>query len=97
MNKQMILSSLLSVALLSLTACGNDDDKTTDDGQKDTAQTIGFKLNFADYNAEQELDVTRAANRQDTIEQQTVDLGNGLVATRHGAIAQAGCYAVFGR
>lgn len=80
MNKQMILSGLLSVALLSLTACGNDDDKTTDDGQKDTAQTIRFKLNFADYNAEQELDVTRAANRQDTIEQQTVDLGNGLVA-----------------
>lgn len=62
MNKQTILSSILSVTLLSLTACGNDDNKTTGNGQTDATQAIEFKLNFADYNAEQELEATRTAS-----------------------------------
>ena len=80
MNKQTFLSTVFSVALLLLTACSNDDNKTTDEGQVNAAQAIEFKVNFADYNAEQEVNVTRAGNQEVKLEQQTVDLGNGILA-----------------
>lgn len=80
MNKQTFLSTVFSVALLLLTACSNDDNKTTDEGRVNAAQAIEFKVNFADYNAEQNVNVTRAGNKEVKLEQQTVDLGNGILA-----------------
>lgn len=80
MNKQIFLSTVFSIALLSLTACSNDDNKTTDDGQVNAAQAIEFKVDFADYNAEQDVNVTRAGNKEVKLEEQTVDLGNGILA-----------------
>lgn len=80
MKKQTFLSTVFSVALLSLTACSNDDNKMTDDGQVNTAQPIEFKVDFADYNTDQDVNVTRAKNKEVNLEQQTVDLGNGILA-----------------
>lgn len=79
MNKQTILSSILSVALLSLTACHNDNNET-DDKAINIAKSIEFKVDFADYNAEQEVGVTRTGNEIVKLEQKMVDLGNGILA-----------------
>ena len=79
MKRVKFLSTVFSIALLSLTACSNDDNKTTDEGQVSAVQAIEFKVDFADYNAEQEVGVTRA-NKEVKLEQQMVDLGNGILA-----------------
>lgn len=76
MNKKLIFSA---AALLLLTAaCSNDDNNPSGDGN--AAKGIEFKVNFADYNAEQEAGVTRAGHSEAPLEQQTVDLGNGVLA-----------------
>lgn len=77
--KQIILSGFLVVALLSLAACSNNDDKA-DGREVNIVQTIDFKVNFADYNSEQEANVTRAINTDIKLEQKTVNLGNGILA-----------------
>ena len=79
MNKQTILFSILSVALLSLTACSNDNNRTIGN-EINAAQSIKFKVDFADYNSEQEVDVTRTTIGEVKLERRMVDLGNGILA-----------------
>ncbi|WP_082627455.1 fimbrillin family protein [Hoylesella enoeca] len=79
MKRVKFLSVILGSALLILAACSNDDNKMTDEGQVSATQAIEFKVDFADYNAEQEVGVTRA-NKEVKLEQQMVDLGNGTLA-----------------
>ena len=79
MNKQTILFSILSVALLSLTACSNDNNRTIGN-EINAAQSIKFKVDFADYNSEQEVDVTRTTLGEVKLERRIVDLGNGILA-----------------
>jgi hypothetical protein len=79
MNKQTILSSILSVALLSLTACNNDNNRTSEN-EINATQSIEFKVDFADYNSEQEMNVTRTTPKEVKFEQRMIDLGNGVLA-----------------
>ncbi len=81
MNKQAILSTSCATLLL-LTACSGDNN-AVDDGQVNAAKSIEFKVNFSDYNAEQNLDVTRSKskeNKEVKLEQKAIDLGNGVLA-----------------
>lgn len=79
MNKQTILSSILSVTLLSLTACSNDNNRASGN-EINATQSIEFKVDFADYNSEKETDVTRTTPKEVKFEQRMVDLGNGVLA-----------------
>ena len=80
MKKQIFLGA----ALLLLTASCSNNDTTSEDekGKVNVAQAVDFAVDFADYNAEQEVGVTRAgeANKEEKLEQQAVDLGNGVLA-----------------
>lgn len=80
MKKQIFLGA----ALLLLTASCSNNDTTNEDekGKVDVAQAVNFTVDFADYNAEQEVGVTRAgeANKEEKLEQQAIDLGNGILA-----------------
>ena len=42
MKKQTILSSILGIALLTLTACNNNDENAIENGKVDVAQGIEF-------------------------------------------------------
>ena len=80
MKKQIFLGA----ALLLLTASCSNNDTTSEEekGKVNVAQAVDFAVDFADYNAEQEVGVTRAqqANKEEKIEQQKIDLGNGIIA-----------------
>ena len=80
MKKQIFLGA----ALLLLTASCSNNDTTNEDekGKVNVAQAVNFTVDFADYNAEQEVGVTRAAeaNKEEKLEQQAIDLGNGILA-----------------
>ena len=80
MKKQTILSSILGIALLTLTACSNNDENAIENGKVDVAQGIEFKVNFADYNTEQSVNVTRAPQEDIKLAKSDIDLGNGIVA-----------------
>lgn len=80
MKKQTILSSILGIALLTLTACNNNDENAIENGKVDVAQGIEFKVNFADYNTEQSVNVTRAPKEDIKLAKSDIDLGNGIVA-----------------
>lgn len=80
MKKQTILSSILGIALLTLTACSNNDENAIENGKVDVAQGIEFKVNFADYNTEQSVNVTRASKEDNKLAKSDIDLGNGIVA-----------------
>ena len=82
MNKQTILSSILSVALLTLVACSNDNNGS-DGKEVDLTKAVEFKVDFADYNDKGEADITRAGSKTEEpvkLEQKMVDLGNGVLA-----------------
>ena len=82
MNKQTILSSILSAALLTLAACSNDENKENNE-KVDVTKAVEFKVDFADYNDKGEADITRAGSKAEepvNLEQKTVQLGNGLFA-----------------
>ena len=80
MKKQTILSSILGIVLLALTACSNNDENAIENGKVDVAQRIEFKVNFADYNTEQSVNVTRASQEDIKLAKSDIDLGNGIVA-----------------
>lgn len=80
MKKQTILSSILGIVLLALTACSNNDENAIEKGKVDVAQRIEFKVNFADYNTEQSVNVTRASKEDNKLAKSDIDLGNGIVA-----------------
>lgn len=74
---------LILFASLQIVACQNEDDKTllTPDGKVDVSKAVQFKVNFADYNADEQIKSSRAGNTtNDTISRQFVELENGLVA-----------------
>lgn len=74
---------LILFASLQIVACQNEDDKTllTPDGKVDVSKAVQFKVNFADYNADEQIKSSRAGNAtNDTISRQFVELENGLVA-----------------
>ena len=74
---------ILSLALLAmLAACSKNDDNVPDDpkGKIDITQSIEFKVNVKDFNAEKEYANSRAAQQSDIISKKTVDLGNNLLA-----------------
>ena len=76
---------LLLLAAGILAACSSNDDNKenngTDDGKKvNIAKAVTFKVDFADYNAEQEVGVTRADNQEEKIGQQVIGLGNRILA-----------------
>lgn len=80
MKKQTILSSILGIVLLALTACSNNDENAIENGKVDVAQRIEFKVNFADYNTEQSVNVTRAPKEDIKLAKSDIDLDNGIVA-----------------
>ena len=80
MKKQTILSSILGIVLLALTACSNNDENAIEKGKVDVAQRIEFKVNFADYNTEQSVNVTRVPKEDIKLAKSDIDLGNGIVA-----------------
>ena len=74
---------LILFASLQIVACQNEDDKTllTPDGKVDVSKAVQFKVNFADYNADEQIKSSRAGNAtNDTVSRQFVELENGLVA-----------------
>lgn len=79
MKKQTILLGILSVALLAFTACSNDKEERNDE-PINTAEGIEFKVDFSDYNTEEEVGVTRAVGKDIQLDQEIVDLGNGIYA-----------------
>ena len=74
---------ILSLALLAmLAACSKNDDNLPDDpkGKIDITQSIEFKVNVKDFNAEKDVADSRAAQQPNIISKKTVDLGNNLLA-----------------
>ena len=74
---------VLSLALLAmLLACSNNDNEKNDHeiGKVDITQNIEFKVNLTNFNAEKEVNGTRAMQASDIISRKTVDLGNNLLA-----------------
>ena len=65
-------------AVLALSACHNELDNQPD-GKVNTAKQITFKVNFEDYNTDEEVQGTRAL-APDTLSKQVIDLDNNLLA-----------------
>lgn len=80
MKKKTILSCISCAVLMLLTACSNDDITPTEKSKVDATKAIEFKVDFADYNSEQQVDMTRVGGKGEEAVQQTIDLGNGIVA-----------------
>ena len=80
MKKQAIISTLWGFVLLLLAACSNENTNTAvADTEVNVAQKVAFKVDFADYNADEELNGTRAAANK-VLGEQNVELPNGLRA-----------------
>lgn len=79
--KNIFLHTSLVAALLLLMACSKDNNEKLDNnGEINASQAVEFKVDFADFNAKQELNVTRSNNQETKLEQKIVDLGNGVLA-----------------
>ena len=65
-------------AVLALSACHSELDNQPD-GKVNTAKQITFKVNFEDYNTDEEVQGTRAL-APDTLAKQVIDLDNDLLA-----------------
>ena len=68
----------MAAAVLALSACHGELDNQPD-GKVNTAKQITFKVNFEDYNADEEVQGTRAL-ASDTLSKQVIDLDNNLLA-----------------
>ena len=68
----------MAAAVLALSACHNELDNQADD-KVNTAKQITFKVNFEDYNADEEVQGTRTL-APDTLSKQVIDLDNNLLA-----------------
>ena len=75
---KIIKLAIIATALLGLSACHSELDNQPD-GKVNTAKQITFKVNFEDYNADKEVQGTRALV-PDTISKQVIDLDNNLMA-----------------
>lgn len=80
--KELIRTSLLLLAVGMFVACGSEEsDRVATNGKVDMSKTVKFKIDFADYNADTEVQATRTGKvANDTISKQCVDLGNNLLA-----------------
>lgn len=65
-----------------LTACGSDEKEIMTEGNKvNVAKALEFKVDFADYNAAEEVQTTRTEKiGKDTISKQVINLSNNLLA-----------------
>ncbi|WP_315256070.1 hypothetical protein, partial [Segatella oulorum] len=68
----------MAAAVFALSACHNELDNQPD-GKVNTAKQITFKVNFEDYNTDEEVQGTRAL-APDTLAKQVIDLDNNLLA-----------------
>lgn len=75
MKKSRLLQLGLMVVLPLFMACNNDSDV-----EMDAMESVEFKVEFADFNAKQEIGVTRNGNQEVKIEEKVVDLGNNILA-----------------
>ena len=82
MKRKIFLKAGLLIVAGILAACSNDDNSENDGKKVDVAKAVEFKVNFSDYNADEEVQGTRAADSQksDTLSKQVVDLGNDILA-----------------
>ena len=82
-RKIFFKASLLLVAGM-LAACSSNDDNEdnngTRNGKVDVTKAVEFKVDFADYNDNGETDMTRTNSNGAVLQQQTVNLGNGILA-----------------
>ena len=75
---KIIKLAIIATALLGLSACHSELDNQPD-GKVNTAKQITFKVNFEDYNTDEEVQGTRAV-APDTLSKQVIDLDNNLLA-----------------
>ena len=75
---KIIKLAIIATALLGLSACHSELDNQPD-GKVNTSKQITFKVNFEDYNADEEVQGTRAL-APDTLSKQVIDLDNNLMA-----------------
>ena len=68
----------MAAAVFALSACHNELDNQPD-GKVNTSKQITFKVNFEDYNTDEEVQGTRAL-APDTLSKQVIDLDNNLLA-----------------
>lgn len=68
----------MATAVFALSACHNELDNQPD-GKVNTSKQITFKVNFEDYNTDEEVQGTRAL-APDTLSKQVIDLDNNLLA-----------------
>ncbi len=80
--KELIRTSLLLLAIGMLVACGSEESEhVATNGKIDVSKTVKFKIDFADYNADTEVQAIRTGKAvNNTISKQYVDLGNNLLA-----------------
>ena len=82
-RKIFFKASLLLVAGM-LAACSSNDDNEENNGTRngkiDVTKAVEFKVDFADYNDNGETDMTRTNSNGAVLQQQTVNLGNGILA-----------------
>lgn len=81
--KTLIRISLLLVMTGMLTACGSDEQEAvTKDGKVNVTKAMEFKVDFADYNTEEDVENTRtnSSQKRDTLSKRVVNLGNNILA-----------------
>lgn len=83
MKTRYIFLRLFSIALIAvaLVSCSNDIEQNTS-GKVDIKKTATFRLNFANFNEEQEVKGTRASSTgiPDSIKLKPIELANGILA-----------------
>ncbi len=83
MKTRYIFLRLFSIALIAvaLVSCSNDIEQNTS-GKVDIKKTAIFRLNFANFNEEQEVKGTRASSTgiPDSIKLKPIELANGILA-----------------
>lgn len=83
MKTRYIFLGLFSIALIAvaLVSCSNDIEQNTS-GKVDIKKTATFRLNFANFNEEQEVKGTRASSTgiPDSIKLKPIELANGILA-----------------
>lgn len=84
MIKRYTQQIILVCTSVLLVACNRDDNGlVTEDGKIDMTKAIDFKVNFSDFNDEEETTITRTNSDLqpgDTLSQQVVELDNNLLA-----------------
>lgn len=78
----MFQYAVFGIALLLFTACGNDEkDSIIENNKENVAKTLKFKVNFDDYNADKEVQATRAGGAMnDTLIKQNINISDGIRA-----------------